>query len=260
MNRPDRNGRRRRLARLGSRSSHELPAAGVPTSCWSAAGSGRRGAAAGTASASSRRTGSVQLPDITTTATIPTASCRATSIVGYLERYARRLRRSGARGRGRDRAPPRARRRAPARDLGWRDRGAGASSSPRARTRSPTGRGAPRRSRRDLLQIDVEGYRNPSELPDGAVLVVGSGQSGCQISEELHLAGRDVFLACGRAGWAPRRITDHDTVWWLREAGDSRRPRREPAGAGCAAVGERAGDRARRRPRPALPRPSTRWA
>ena len=41
----------------------------------------------------------------------------------------------------------------------------------------------------DLLQIDVEDYRNPAELPSGPVLVVGSGQSGCQIAEELH-AGR----------------------------------------------------------------------
>lgn len=51
----------------------------------------------------------------------------------------------------------------------------------------------------DLLQLDVEDYRNPSELPPGSVLVVGSGQSGRQIAEELHEAGRDVFLACGRA-------------------------------------------------------------
>jgi cation diffusion facilitator CzcD-associated flavoprotein CzcO len=72
----------------------------------------------------------------------------------------------------------------------------------------------------DLLRIDVEDYRNPGELPDGQVLVVGSGQSGCQIAEELHEAGRDVFLACGRAGWMPRRIGDHDVFWWLVEAGD----------------------------------------
>jgi putative flavoprotein involved in K+ transport len=71
----------------------------------------------------------------------------------------------------------------------------------------------------DLMQIDVEGYRNSDELPAGAVLVVGSGQSGCQIAEELRQSGRDVFLACGRAGWAPRRINDHDLAWWLREAG-----------------------------------------
>ena len=71
-----------------------------------------------------------------------------------------------------------------------------------------------------LLQIDVRDYRNPGELPPGRVLVVGSGQSGCQITEELYQAGRDVILACGRAGWLPRRIGDHDVVWWLHEAGD----------------------------------------
>jgi len=71
----------------------------------------------------------------------------------------------------------------------------------------------------DLLQIDVEDYRNPDELPAGAVLVVGSGQSGCQIAEELHRAGRDVHLACGRAPWAPRRIGDRDIVWWVHETG-----------------------------------------
>ena len=72
----------------------------------------------------------------------------------------------------------------------------------------------------DLLQIDVEDYRNPAELPPGPVLVVGSGQSGCQIAEELHQAGREVFLACGRAGWAPRRLGDHDVFWWVLETGD----------------------------------------
>ena len=72
----------------------------------------------------------------------------------------------------------------------------------------------------DLLQIDVGDYRNPGELPPGRVLIVGSGQSGCQIAEELHEDGREVFLACGRAGWAPRRIGEHDVVWWLQAAGD----------------------------------------
>jgi putative flavoprotein involved in K+ transport len=71
----------------------------------------------------------------------------------------------------------------------------------------------------DLLAIDVEGYRNPDALPSGAVLVVGSGQSGCQIAEELHRAGREVHLACGRAPWAPRRIGDRDLVWWAHETG-----------------------------------------
>ena len=70
-----------------------------------------------------------------------------------------------------------------------------------------------------LLQIEVEDYRNPADLPAGPVLVVGSGQSGCQITEELHRAGREVFLACGRAPWFPRRLGDRDLVWWGLETG-----------------------------------------
>ncbi|MDN8836982.1 SidA/IucD/PvdA family monooxygenase, partial [Staphylococcus aureus] len=50
-----------------------------------------------------------------------------------------------------------------------------------------------------VKQIHSEQYRNPSMLPEGAVLVVGSGQSGAQIAEDLHLAGRKVFLAVGDA-------------------------------------------------------------
>jgi putative flavoprotein involved in K+ transport len=71
----------------------------------------------------------------------------------------------------------------------------------------------------ELLQIDVRTYRAPSALPDGAILIVGSGQSGCQIAEELHRAGRKVVLACGKAPWNPRRIGDRDAVWWAAETG-----------------------------------------
>jgi putative flavoprotein involved in K+ transport len=66
-----------------------------------------------------------------------------------------------------------------------------------------------------LPQIDAERYRNPESLPPGGVLVVGSGQSGAQIAEELHEAGRDVVLACGRAPWAPRRLGGLDIFWWV---------------------------------------------
>jgi hypothetical protein len=52
------------------------------------------------------------------------------------------------------------------------------------------------------------------------VLVVGRRRSGCQIAEQLHEAGREVFLACGRAGWAPRRIRGYDIFWWLLETGE----------------------------------------
>ena len=68
---------------------------------------------------------------------------------------------------------------------------------------------------RTVLAIDAEDYTNPGALPPGRVLVVGSGQTGCQIAEDLHLAGREVFLACGRAPWGPRRIEGRDIVTWL---------------------------------------------
>ena len=70
-----------------------------------------------------------------------------------------------------------------------------------------------------LLTLDVEQYRNPEALPPGAVLVVGSGQSGCQIAEELCEAGREVVLSCGRAPWAPRRLGGRDIFWWVAETG-----------------------------------------
>jgi putative flavoprotein involved in K+ transport len=63
--------------------------------------------------------------------------------------------------------------------------------------------------------LDVSQYRNPHALPDGAVLVVGSGQSACQIAEELALAGREVVMACGRAPWFPRRTGGRDVFEWL---------------------------------------------
>jgi putative flavoprotein involved in K+ transport len=62
-------------------------------------------------------------------------------------------------------------------------------------------------------------YRRPSQLPPGAVLVVGSAQSGCQIAEDLLDAGREVFLATGRVGRAPRRLRGRDTLAWLAESG-----------------------------------------
>ncbi len=70
-----------------------------------------------------------------------------------------------------------------------------------------------------LLQIDAEGYRNADDLPPGPVLIVGSGQSGAQLAEELTDAGRDVVLSCGRAPWAPRRLGDRDLFWWLTQSG-----------------------------------------
>lgn len=68
-----------------------------------------------------------------------------------------------------------------------------------------------------LLVMDAEGYTNPRALPPGPVLVVGSGQTGCQLAEELRQAGREVFLACGKAPWGPRRLEGRDLVTWLNE-------------------------------------------
>jgi putative flavoprotein involved in K+ transport len=70
-----------------------------------------------------------------------------------------------------------------------------------------------------LVELDAEAYANETALPPGKVLVVGSGQTGCQLAEELHQAGRDVTLSCGRAPWAPRRLGGRDTVSWLVDAG-----------------------------------------
>jgi putative flavoprotein involved in K+ transport len=72
---------------------------------------------------------------------------------------------------------------------------------------------------RDVNQILAEDYRNSDQLPPGAVLIVGSGQTGCQLAEELQDSGRTVFLACGRAPWMPRQLEGRDFVWWTRESG-----------------------------------------
>jgi putative flavoprotein involved in K+ transport len=77
---------------------------------------------------------------------------------------------------------------------------------------------------RGVHQILAEDYRNPDDVPPGAVLVVGSGQTGCQLALELHRAGRPVFLACGRAPWTPRRFEGRDFVAWSSESGWLDRP------------------------------------
>ena len=68
-----------------------------------------------------------------------------------------------------------------------------------------------------VLQIHSEQYRNPHALPQGAVLVVGSGQSGAQIAEDLHLAGRKVVLAVGDAPRCARFHRGRDVVDWLAD-------------------------------------------
>ncbi|RUP22251.1 FAD-dependent oxidoreductase, partial [Methylobacterium sp.] len=70
-----------------------------------------------------------------------------------------------------------------------------------------------------ITQIHSNVYRNPAQLPDGAVLVVGSGQSGAQIAEDLHLAGRQVHLAVGDAPRCARFYRGRDVVAWLADMG-----------------------------------------
>jgi putative flavoprotein involved in K+ transport len=65
--------------------------------------------------------------------------------------------------------------------------------------------------------IDAEDYVNPAALPSGKVLIVGSGQTGCQLAEEIFESGRDVSLACGRAPWVPRRLDGRDTIAWMSD-------------------------------------------
>jgi putative flavoprotein involved in K+ transport len=70
-----------------------------------------------------------------------------------------------------------------------------------------------------MTQLHSSAYRNPEALPPGAVLVVGSAQSGCQIAEELYQRGRQVYLSTGRAGRVPRRYRGKDIIAWLDQTG-----------------------------------------
>ncbi|MBY5664472.1 MSMEG_0569 family flavin-dependent oxidoreductase [Rhizobium leguminosarum] len=71
----------------------------------------------------------------------------------------------------------------------------------------------------DITQIHTAAYRNADQLPDGGVIVVGSGQSGCQIAEDLHLAGRKVHLVTGNAPRCARFYRGRDVVDWLSDIG-----------------------------------------
>ncbi len=67
----------------------------------------------------------------------------------------------------------------------------------------------------DIHQLHSHDYRRPDDLPPGAVLVVGAGQTGIQLADELTDAGRRVFLAVGSNGWAPRWYRGRDIFRWL---------------------------------------------
>ena len=71
----------------------------------------------------------------------------------------------------------------------------------------------------NILQVTTSTYRHPDLLPPGAVLVVGSGQSGSQIAEELLQSGRRVYLCVSSARWVPRRYRSKDIFYWLDKIG-----------------------------------------
>jgi putative flavoprotein involved in K+ transport len=80
-----------------------------------------------------------------------------------------------------------------------------------------------------VAQLHTADYRSPGQLPGGAVLVVGSAQSGCQIAEDLLGGGRRVILATSPVGRVPFRHRGRDTLEWLVEAGFmDQRPRDLP--------------------------------
>jgi putative flavoprotein involved in K+ transport len=66
-----------------------------------------------------------------------------------------------------------------------------------------------------IHQIHSSSYRNPEQLPAGAVLVVGAGSSGVQIADELQRSGRQVYLAVGPHDRPPRSYRGRDFCWWL---------------------------------------------
>jgi putative flavoprotein involved in K+ transport len=70
-----------------------------------------------------------------------------------------------------------------------------------------------------IAQMHSSEYKNPQSLSDKAVLVIGTGQSGCQIAEDLHLAGKQVHLCVGGAPRSPRRYRGKDVVDWLDQMG-----------------------------------------
>ena len=72
---------------------------------------------------------------------------------------------------------------------------------------------------KDIKHIHSRDYKNPADISDGEILVVGTGQSGCQIAEDLHLAGKKVHLAVGTAPRVNRRYKGRDVVDWLDDMG-----------------------------------------
>lgn len=75
-----------------------------------------------------------------------------------------------------------------------------------------------------IQQFHAADYKGPSQIGEGETLIVGSGQSGVQIMEDLHLQGQKVHLCLGNTLRSPRRYRGRDAVTWLEEMGDFKTP------------------------------------
>ncbi len=95
----------------------------------------------------------------------------------------------------------------------------------------------------EIKQMHSTAYRNPEQLPEGAVLVVGAGSSGAQIAEELMRSGRRVYLSVGPHERPPRAYRGRDFCWWLGVLGkwDIAAPAPETAHVTIAVSGARGG-------------------
>ena len=204
---------------------------------------------AGTRSASSPRTGSAALPGHPYAATTPTASWSRTRS-STTSTASARVRPAALRGRRGDAA----RRRAPAASSSRRAAGDAHRRPGRARRRRLPRPAGPADAQAGLPATITQLHSSPTatrpSLPDGAVLVVGTGQSGAQIAEDLHLAGRDVHLAVG-ARAARARASTAAATRRLAAGHGPLRPRRSrpPRGHGRAQGGQPLRDRPRRRAR-----------
>ena len=101
-------------------------------------------------------------------------------------------------------------------DAGWTARNVVIATGWTDRPRVPS---AARDLPSSIEQITPSTYRNPSQVADGGVLVVGASASGAQLADELSRAGREVTLAVGRHNRLPRRYRGVDIWWWLEESG-----------------------------------------
>ena len=78
---------------------------------------------------------------------------------------------------------------------------------------------AAQRLPQSILQLPSAHYRNPAQLPEGGVLVVGASASGVQLALEIQRSGRPVTLAVGSHTRLPRRYRGRDITWWLDRSG-----------------------------------------